>query len=145
MSDVFRAVTLSFLIAVFYLSFSAGIDYLSAFVLESGDDRLGARDNFRLALATSTLLASLLCVWVLLATAFAKKHISRLRPGPSLIAALAIALPLVTIVRLLPLLDPQGHWSPAASLAISLLWSSVGLHGVLWYLTTPTNPPSNGA
>ena len=145
MSDVFRAVTLSFLIAALYLSLSAGIDYLSIHILESGDDRLGAWDNFRLAVATSTLLASLLCVWVLLATAFAKNYVSRLRPGSSLIAALAITLPLVAIVKLLPLLDPQGYWSPAVSLAISLLWSSVGLHGVLWYLTTPTKPPSSGA
>ena len=145
MTDVYRAVTLSFLIAVLYLSLSAGIDYLSIHYLESGDDRLDARDSFRLSLATSTLLASLLCVWVLLASAFAKKYVSRLKPGPNLIAALGIAIPLAAIPRLLSLFDPQGQWSPTVSLGISLLWSSVGLHGVLWYLTTPSKPPSSGA
>ena len=139
MSDVFRAITLSFLIAVLYLSLSASIDYLSIHYLESGDERFGTRDNFRLALATSSLLASLLCVWVLLVTAFAKKYISRLGPGLSLIAALGIAVPLVAMAKLLPLLDPQGHWSPAVGLAVSLLWSSIGLHGLLWYLTTSSN------
>jgi hypothetical protein len=92
-----------------------------------------------MALATSSLLASLLCVWLLLVTAFAKKYMSRLTAGLSILASLCIALPLVAFTRLLPLIDLPGLWSPAASLAVSLLWSSIGLHGVLWYLTTPSN------
>jgi hypothetical protein len=143
MSDVFRAVTLSFLIAVVFLLLSAGIDYLAINHLQSGDDRYSARENFRLALATTSLHASLLCIWVLLATAFAKKYVSRLRPGLSLITALSIAIPLVAIARLLPLLDPRGLWSPTVGLVVSLLWSSLGLHGVLWYLTVSIKPSND--
>jgi hypothetical protein len=144
MPDVFRAVTLSFLIAALYLSLSAGLDYLAINHLQSGNQRFSAQDNFRMALATSSLLASLLCVWVLLVTAFAKKYVSRLRPDLTFLAALSIALPLVALVRLLPLLDPRSLWSPTVSLVLSLLWSSVGLHGVLWYLTA-SGRPSNDA
>lgn len=143
MSDVFRAVTLSFLIAVAFLLISAGIDYLAIHHLQSGDDRFSAQDNFRLALANSSLLASLLCVWVLLATAFARKYVRRLRPGITLITALSVAVPLVAIARLLPLLDPRSLWSPTVGLVISLLWSSLGLHAVLWYLTASSQSSSD--
>lgn len=143
MSDVFRAVTLCFLIAVIFLLLSAGVDYLAIYHLQSGDDRYTPQENFQLALANSSLLASLLCVWALLATAFAKKYVNRLRPGLSVIAALCVAIPLVATVRLLPLLDPRALWSPTVGLVISLLWSSIGLHGVLWYLTASPQPSND--
>ncbi len=37
--------------------------------------------------------------------------------------------------RLLPLIDPEASWSPGVTLLFSLLWSSLGLYGLLWYLT----------
>lgn len=135
MHDVFRAVTLSFLIATLYLVFSAAVDYIEIFALQSGDLRYTQGDRFRMALATTSLLASLLCVWVLLVTAFAKKYVTRLRPRTTLVAALSVAAPIALLNLLLQLVDARGSWSPAVSLGFSLLWTSVGLHVILWYLT----------
>jgi hypothetical protein len=135
MSDVFRATTLSFLIAVVYLSFSGCIDYLAINHLQLGDERFTAQDKFRMALATASLLASLLCVWVLLVCAFARKYIRRLRPNTTLIAAFLVAAPIVLLQRLLPLIDEQLTWAPTVSLVFALIWSSLGLHTLLWFLT----------
>ncbi len=135
MTDVFRAITLSFLIAAVYLSLSGCIDYLTINHLQSGDDQFTARENFRMALATASLLASLLCVWVLLATAFARKYVSRLRPYTTLVTALLVAAPIVMLQRLLPLVDERLVWAPTLSLLFALVWSSLGLHLLLWYLT----------
>ncbi|MEJ2454850.1 MAG: hypothetical protein P8103_11925 [Candidatus Thiodiazotropha sp.] len=135
MHDVFRAITLSFLIAALYLLLSAAIDLAAIYALDARDLQHTPDENFRLALATASLLASMLCVWVLLVTAFAKRYISRLRPQTTAVAALSVAAPIVILSRTLPLLDPRVSWSPVASLLFTLAWSSLGLHAVLWYLT----------
>jgi len=135
MSDVYRAITLSFLTACLYLGLSAAAVYLEIHLLSYWDQRYSPDDSLSMNLATSTLLASLLCVWVLLVTAFARKYVSRLRPGISFAIALSVALPLVLMGRLLPLIDPEASWSPGVTLLFSLLWSSLGLYGLLWYLT----------
>lgn len=137
MHDVFRAATLSFLIAALWLLLSATADYLSIHALVTGDRHYTPDENFRMALASDSLLASLLCVWVLLVTAFARNSVSRLRPGTTLLAALGIVVPLVLAGRLLPLFDPAARWSPWVILLFSLLWSSLGLLALLWYLTVP--------
>ena len=141
--DVFRAATLSFLIACLYLLLSAAVDAVEIHALGLGDERYEPAVNFRLALATATLLAGLLCIWVLLVTAFARKYISRLSAGTTAITAFSISLPLVVVGRVLPLFDPQALWSPTVILLVSLLWSSVGLHALLWYLTTAPTSSSN--
>jgi hypothetical protein len=141
MHDVFRAVTLSFLIATLYFIFAAMVDFAEVYLMAAGDHYLDPEANFRMALATTSLLASLLCVWVLLVTAFAKRYISRLKPGITLLAALAIATPMVLLTRLLPLFS--DFWTPTVNLIISLLWSSVGLHAVLWYLTSGSKRSSS--
>ncbi len=138
MHDVIRAATLSFAIAILCLLLSAALDYVSIHALATGDRLYTPEQNFRMALATDSLYASLLCVWVLLVTAFARKTVSRLRPGTTLLAAALVSVPLVLAGRLLSLLDPVALWSPLVILLFSLLWSSLGLLGVLWYLTTPS-------
>lgn len=141
MHDVFRAVTLSFLIATLYLVLSATVDYVEIYALQSGDHRYGPADNFRMALATATLLASLLCVWVLVVTAFARGYIARLRSRTTLITALSVALPIVLLNQLLALIDPRGEWSVAVGFMFSLLWASIGLYIILWYLMLNTGAP----
>ncbi|MGD8907986.1 MAG: hypothetical protein PVF13_01580 [Chromatiales bacterium] len=135
MHDVFRAVTLSFLIAALYLLLSVVIDYVAIYALQSGNLRYTTEENLRLALATASLVASLLCVWVLLVTAFAKKYVTHLRANTTLLVALLVALPIVLLQRLLPLLDDKISWSPTVTLVFAVLWSSIGLHAVLWYIT----------
>lgn len=141
MHDLFRAVTLSFLIAALYLVLSAPIDYVWIYALQSGDRHYGPDDNFHMALAATSLHASLLCVWVLLATAFARKHVTRLRAPTTLYVALSVAAPIVLLNLLLRLIAPRADWSPTAGLVFSLLWSSGGLHIVLWYLTAGKDTP----
>ena len=141
--DVFRAATLSFLIACLYLLLSAAVDYVAIHALETGDTRFQPEANFRMALGTASLLASLLCVWVLLVSAFARKYISRLKPGTTFVAAISVAAPLVVSGRLLALIDPQSLWPPILSLLFALLWSSLGLHTLLWYLTSDHTASSN--
>ncbi len=138
MHDVIRAATLSFVIATLSLLLSAAVDYVSIHALAAGDRHYTPEQNFRMALATDSLYASLLCVWVLLVTAFARKTVSRLRPGTTVLAATMVSVPLVLAGRLLSLLDPVTLWPPMVILLFSLLWSSLGLLGVLWYLTTPS-------
>jgi hypothetical protein len=145
MQDVFRAATLSFLTASLYLLLSAAIDFVAIHLLGKLDPEYAADASFSMALATTSLLASLLCVWVLLVTAFARKYVCRLRPGSTFLAAFVIVVPLVLADRLLPLFDPGTRWSPIVSLLFSLLWSSVGLHAVLWYLTIRSPASSNAA
>jgi hypothetical protein len=135
MHDVFRAVTLSFLIAALYLLLSAAIDFVAIYALQSGNLHYTTEENLRMALATASLVASLLCVWVLLVTAFAKKYVTHLRANSTLLAALLVVVPIILLQRILPLLDHKVSWSPAVSFVFSLLWSSIGLHAVLWYLT----------
>jgi len=141
MHDVFRAVTLSFLIATLYLVLSATFDYVEIYALQSGDLHYGPADNFRMALATATLLASLLCVWVLVATAFARGYVARLRPRTTLITAFSVAVPIALLNPLLALIDPRGEWSAVVGLAFSLLWASIGLYIILWYLTLGSEMP----
>jgi hypothetical protein len=135
MHDVFRAVTLSFLTAALYLLVSAAIDYVAIYALQFGDHHYTTDENLRMALATASLLASLLCVWVLLVTALAKKYVTHLSAHTTLIAALLVVLPIITLQRVLPLIDDKVSWSATVSLVFSLLWSSIGLYTVLWYLT----------
>lgn len=141
MHDLFRAVTLSFLIAALYLVLSATIDYVAIYALQSGDRHYGPDENFRMALAATSLHASLLCVWVLLAIAFARKYVTRLRAPTTLYAALSVAAPMVLLNLLLRLIAPGAEWSPTAGLVFSLLWSSGGLHIALWYLTAGKEIP----
>jgi uncharacterized membrane protein len=135
MYDVFRAVTLSFLIAALYLLLSTAIDCVAIYTLKSGDLHYTTEENLRMALATTSLVASLLCVWVLLATALAKKYVTHLRANTTLLAALLVVIPIILLQRMLPLFDHKINWSPTVSLIFTILWSSIGLHAVLWYLT----------
>ncbi len=143
MHDVFKAVTLSFLIASLYLLFSATAAYAEIFVLHTGARFLVPEDRFRLALATASLAASLLCVWVLLATAFARKFISRLRPRTTLITALYVVGPIIFLNQILKLIVLPGIWSSIIMLVLSLLWASVGLHIILGYLTAASTTAGN--
>jgi hypothetical protein len=88
-----------------------------------------------MALATATLLASLLCVWVLLVMAFSRRYVARLRPRTTLITALSVAVPIVLMKLLLGRVDPRADWSPGVNLVFSLLWASIGLHALLGYFT----------
>jgi hypothetical protein len=130
-------------VATIYLLLSAAVDSVGIYLLGSGDPQYDAQTNFRMALATTSLFASLLCVWVLLVSAFARKSVSRLKPGTTLVTALTIAIPLVLSGRLLRLIDPHADWSPTLLLLFALLWSSIGLHAVLWYLTTDSTACSD--
>jgi hypothetical protein len=121
-------------VATSYLLSSVAADWAGIYLLAHGNPQYDAQTNFRLALATDSLLASLLCVWVLLVSAFARRTVSRLRPGTTLITALTVAVPLALSGKLLSWIDPQTP--PTLLLLSALLWSSLGLHAVLWYLTS---------
>ncbi|MCU7850591.1 MAG: hypothetical protein KZQ80_00115 [Candidatus Thiodiazotropha sp. (ex Monitilora ramsayi)] len=138
MKAVFKAVTLSFLIAASFQILASAFAYLDIYLLNNWDQALGQAVSFKLSVAALSLHASLLCILVLIASAFAKKQIQALESRSMVITALWVSAPLAIVSQLSAYLESSIAWSPYLLLIFTLGWATFGLYYVLWQITAQT-------
>ena len=135
MTAVFKAVTLSFLIAASFQVLASGYAYIDIYLLGNWDQEFGQEVAFKLSIAALSLHASLLCVFVLITTAFAKKQIQMLDSRSMVVTALWISAPVVMLSQLSGYLESSLSWAPYLLLIFTLGWATLGLYYVLWQVT----------
>ncbi|MCU7843497.1 MAG: hypothetical protein KZQ93_06620 [Candidatus Thiodiazotropha sp. (ex Monitilora ramsayi)] len=135
MKAVFKAVTLSFLIAASFQALASGYAYIDIYLLGNWDREFGQEVAFKLSIAALSLHASVLCVFVLIATAFAKKQIQMLDSQSMVVTALWVSVPVVVLSQLSGSIEASLSWSPYLLLIFTIGWATLGLYYVLWLVT----------
>jgi hypothetical protein len=135
MKAVFKAVTLSFLIAALFQVFASGFAYLDIFLLDQWDRSLGQATSFKLSVVALSLHASLLCVLALVASAFARRQIERLETHSLISTAVWVSVPISLLSQLSAHFESSASWAPYLLLVFTLGWATLGLYFGLWRYT----------
>jgi hypothetical protein len=135
MHAVFKAVTLSFLIAALFLALASGFAYLDIYLLDAWDRTLDPATSFRLSVVALSLHAALLCVVTLVACAFARRQINRLNSYSLFFTALWVSVPISLLSQFTAHFESSAAWAPYLLLAFTFGWSTVGLYFGLWRYT----------
>jgi hypothetical protein len=135
MKAVFKAVTLSFLIAAIFQALASGFAYLDIYLLDHWDRDLGKATSFKLSVVALSLHACLLCVVVLVAAAFAKRQIEILQTHSLISTALWVSVPISLLSQLSAHFESSATWAPYLLLIFTLGWATMGLYFGLWRYT----------
>ncbi len=135
MKAVFKAVTLSFLIAAAFQAVASGFAYLDIYLLDHWNRNLGQQTSFKLAVAALSLHASLLCVLALVASAFARRQIEKLETHSLISTTLWVSLPISLLSQLASHFGSATTWASYLLLIFTLGWATLGLYFGLWRYT----------